>query len=170
MPILVSDMSVIVDLDRGDLLEAAFGIGEVLATPDYLFARELDQDFGARLRACGLRIEPLEGNEVATAALAQRADSRLSIADAFAFALARGRGWPLLTGNAPLRALAAREGLQILETLWVVDRVEAAGLKDCRALLACLARAMAHPRCRLPKAEVDARLRRYARNLEPPHD
>lgn len=170
MAVLVSDTSVIVDLDRGDLLEAAFGFGEILAAPDYLFSRELDVEFGDRLRTFGLQIESLEGVEVARAALAQRANPRLSIADAFAFALAHGRGWSLLTGDAQLRGLAESEGVDVHGMLWVVDRIEAAGIRDCDTLHACLSKAMAHPRCRLPKGEVDRRLRRYAQMTEASRD
>ena len=61
MAFLVSDTSVIIDLDRGDLLEHAFKIGGEFAVPDVLFEREFDEDFGARLCGLGLKVEELSG-------------------------------------------------------------------------------------------------------------
>jgi predicted nucleic acid-binding protein len=162
MAFLVSDTSVIIDLDRGDLLDRAFEIGEELVVPDLLFARELDLDFGDRLRALGLRVEELEGHEVARAAQLTRVERRLSIADSFAFALAHGRQWTLLTGDSVLRAVAEAEGVAVHGVLWVIDRIEAAAVCDYPTLHACLSKTVAHPRCRLPRREVEVRLRRYA--------
>lgn len=41
MPVLVSDTSVIIDLDRGALIEDLFRLPYEFAVPDLLFAREL---------------------------------------------------------------------------------------------------------------------------------
>jgi predicted nucleic acid-binding protein len=161
MAFLVSDTSVIIDLDRGDLLEYAFKIGEEFAVPDVLFERELDDDFGARLRDLGLKVEELNGAEVGRATILQRAEKRLSIADSFAFALAHSRDWTLLTGDAVLRGVAQAEGVVVHGVLWVVDRIEAAEICDHPTLHTCLSKIVAHPRCRLPKKEVDTRLKKY---------
>jgi predicted nucleic acid-binding protein len=161
MPFLVSDTSVIIDLDRGDLLDAAFGLQDSLVVPDLLFERELDVEFGERLRALGIVIESLEGGEVRRATQLGRIDRRLSVADTFAFALAQGRQWTLLTGDSVLRAVAEAEGLAVHGVLWIIDRIETAGLCDSVTLHACLSKTAAHPRCRLPRREVDFRLKRY---------
>lgn len=161
MPFLVSDTSVIIDLDRGDLLEAAFAIGDDFVVPDLLFERELDAEFGARLIALGIRVESLDGREVAQATRVVRTEPRLSAADSFAFALAHGRGWTLLTGDGALRALAAGEGVEVHGMLWVLDRIEAVGVCDHATLHNGLSKTVSHPRCRLPKREVEIRLRRY---------
>lgn len=162
MPVLVSDTSVVIDLDRGDLLEAAFAIGDEFVVPDLLFERELDGHLGERLLALGIRIASLDGVEVAHATRVGRVDRRLSVADSFAFALAHGRQWTLLTGDGALRALAAGEGVEVHGMLWLVDRIEAGGICDHPMLHACLTKTAAHPRCRLPRREVEQRLRRYS--------
>lgn len=162
MPFLVSDTSVIIDLERGDLLEPAFVLNDTMVVPDLLFAQELDDDFGQQLVAMGLRVEELDSAEVARATALRRAEARLSIADTFAYALARGRGWVLLTGDAVLRAAAAAEGIEVHGVLWVLDRIEHEGACDTQRLHDGLSRTFAHPRCRLPRREVDIRLRRYA--------
>lgn len=161
MPFLVSDTSVIIDLDRGDLLDPAFALEDSLVVPDLLFERELDQEFGDRLRALGIVIESLAGSEVRHAAQLGRAERRLSVADTFAFALAHGRQWTLLTGDGVLRAIAQAEGVEVHGVLWIIDRIETAGLCDAPTLHACLTKTAAHPRCRLPRREVDMRLKRY---------
>ncbi|MFZ5665768.1 MAG: hypothetical protein ACOY7L_11150 [Pseudomonadota bacterium] len=162
MPFLVSDTSVIIDLDRGDLLEAAFKLDDSLVVPDLLFERELDAEFGQRLRSLGVVIESLEGSEVRRAAQLGRADRRLSVADTFAFALAQGRKWTLLTGDGVLRSVAEAEGVAVHGVLWIIDRIEAADVYDATTLQECLTKTVSPPRCRLPRREVELRLRRYA--------
>lgn len=162
MSFLVSDTSVIIDLDRGDLLEAAFHLEDQFVVPDLLFARELDADFGARLRGLGVVIESLDAGEVRRAAQLARTERRLSVADTFAFALAHGRGWTLLTGDGTLRLVAEAQGIAVHGVLWIIDRIEETGLHDAPTLHACLSKAAAHPRCRLPRREVEVRLRRYS--------
>lgn len=164
MPFLVSDTSVIIDLERGDLLRASFALSDSFVVPDLLFAQELDDEFGRELVAMGLVVEELEGSEVARATALRRMEARLSIADTFAYALAHGRGWFLLTGDRVLREAAEAEGIAVHGVLWLLDRMEAEGVCDHPTLHAGLTKAADHPRCRLPRGEIDARLRRYAGN------
>lgn len=163
MAVLVSDTSIIIDLDRGELLEAAFALDEDFAVPDLLFARELDGDLGARLQELGLIVEQLTPLEVTQATILRRADQRLSLPDTFAFALAQGRTWTLLTGDRGLRAVAEAQGIEVHGTLWILDRLEATGTCDAASLHGGLTKTAAHPRCRLPRGEVDQRLKRYQR-------
>ena len=50
MIILVSDTSVLIDLERGALLESAFSCGLTMVVPDLLYARELAAENGPLLR------------------------------------------------------------------------------------------------------------------------
>lgn len=59
MQVLVSDTSVLVDLERGNLLELAFGLSCAFAVPDLLYRRELRDQNGPALVAMGLRVEEL---------------------------------------------------------------------------------------------------------------
>ena len=59
MTVLVSDTSVIIDLERGDILETVFAMDADFAVPDLLFERELAGPLGDRLVALGLRVEEL---------------------------------------------------------------------------------------------------------------
>ena len=60
MTILVSDTSVLIDLERGELLNHAFACGLTMVVPDLLYARELESDNGPLLRKLGLGIVALD--------------------------------------------------------------------------------------------------------------
>lgn len=53
MIILVSDTSVLIDLEREGLLEAAFSCGLTMVVPDLLYERELEAENGPYLRKLG---------------------------------------------------------------------------------------------------------------------
>ena len=161
MPVLVSDTSVVLDLERGGLLEHVFGLPHEFAVPDLLYERELAGDLGDRLLALGLRIESLTGAEVAAAAGVARAERALSGPDTFAFALAQSRAWILLTGDGALRRLSEGQGIKTHGVLWVLDQLEEAAALPLPELGAGLSAMSGHPRCRLPRPEVARRLARY---------
>lgn len=161
MAVLVSDTSVIIDLERGDILETVFALDAVFAVPDLLFHRELAGPLGDRLLALGLQVEELQSAELEGATLLSREDRTLSLPDTFAFALARSRQWTLLTGDAGLRRAAEAHQLDVHGTLWILDKLEADGVCAAGVLDAALTKTSNHPRCRLPRAEILKRLARY---------
>lgn len=162
MPIVVSDTSIIIDLERGDLLEACFRLEHEMAVPDLLFKQELAAMNGDNLISLGLRIEELTPAEVEAAQQVRADNPVLSFADAFAYTLARSRGWPLLTGDGALRALCEGTEHPFHEVLWVCDKIFEAEVIEAPVLAQRLEQIAAHPRCRLPRSEVNVRLRRYA--------
>ena len=92
MRVLVSDTSVLIDLERGNLLETTFSLGWEFAVPDLLYKRELQSSSGPRLLRLGLRVKSLDGEGVQRA-LGYRAQvSALSLPDSFALALAKIHG------------------------------------------------------------------------------
>lgn len=64
MDLLVSDTSVLVDLRRGSLLEAAFGLPYRFVVPDLLYERELRDHGGDELIGLGLVVADLTGEQV----------------------------------------------------------------------------------------------------------
>ncbi len=163
MRVLVSDTSVLVDLERGNLLQAAFLLPLEFAVPDVLYHRELKDFGGPHLKDLGLRIEELapEGVELAKSFRDQKPG--LSVPDAFAAALAKTQGWALLAGDGLLRELAAEEAVECRGVLWLMDLMLEMAIVESQALLDGLLRISAHPRCRLPKREIRVRLERYGR-------
>lgn len=161
MPILVSDTSILIDLERADLLEEMFLLPFEFAVPDLLFARELVGELGNRLIQLGLRIEELTPVEVLRATIVNRQHVQLSTPDIFAFAIAESRGWGLLTGDGTLRKLANAEQLEMHGVLWVFDQLADGAHVGVDRLHGGLSTLAAHPRCRLPAKDVQERLVRF---------
>lgn len=161
MKVLVSDTSVLIDLERAGVISATMSLPFEFVVPDALFEQELRPWNGERLVSLGLRIEPLGDREVTYASAARRACPRLSIIDAFALALAELRDWTLLVGDAALREEAKARSLACHGTLWVFDQLEAAQNSSGGMLHEALSKLRDHPRCRIPAGEVRARLSRY---------
>jgi hypothetical protein len=154
MEVLVSDTSVIIDLDRGGLLEHLFGLRYEFCVPDLLFKKELAGDLGDRLRALGLNIVELTSDELTRATALRRQIKVLSTPDTFAFSLAEARRWPLLTGDGALRDLCIEQGIAMHGVLWVISELNRSGVADPAVLHGGLTTIHAHPRCRLPSEHV----------------
>ena len=58
--VVVSDSSVLIDLERGSFFPAAFALRLEFCVPDLLYRRELEPYGGDRLRAMGLRVLELD--------------------------------------------------------------------------------------------------------------
>lgn len=162
MNVLVSDTSVLVDLERGSLLDATFRMPFEFTVPDLLYARELEGYNGDRLLRLGLRVAKLDGDGVMRALEYRRQQPALSLPDCFALALAVNGHWILLTGDAELRRLAGSVHVECHGVLWLMDRMLDTASATARELHDGLEAIIAHPRCRLPNREVRARLERYA--------
>lgn len=163
MRVLVSDTSVLVDLERGNLLQAAFLLPLEFAVPDVLYHRELEDFGGQQLTDLGLRIEELPPEGVLLSMNFRDRKPGLSIPDTFAAALAKTQGWALLAGDGLLRELAAEEALECRGVLWLMDLMLEKAVVEPQVLLEGLSCIAEHPRCRLPKREIRARLEHYGR-------
>lgn len=161
MIVLVSDTSVLIDLERGGLLEAVFSLPYNLAVPDVLYHDEMAGEWGDRLVSLGLRVEELSAAGVSRALGFRSARPVLSVPDSFALALAQEKEWTLLTGDGQLREIAAAEQVECHGVLWLLDRMEEADTPGIHALHDGLSAIASHPRCRLPKREISMRLERY---------
>jgi len=159
--ILVSDTSVLIDLERGGLLESAFSCGLTMVVPDLLYERELAAENGPLLRRLGLGVVALAPEEVAFAQQLRTRRYSLSLADCFALSCARRPDHALVTGDRLLRAEAQVWQCPVCGLLWILDQMEASNKTGVEMLHEGLTRISNHPRCRLPKADVAARLRRW---------
>ena len=165
MHVLVSDTSVLVDLERGSLLEASFRLPFRFVVPDLLYERELKNYGGDELIKLGLVVEELDGDGVSLALAYRQQAPALSLPDCFALALAQTRSWVLLSGDGALRQLAADEAVECHGVLWLLDEMHGADVVNIRQLHDGLTAIAKHPRCRLPKPEIRRRLARYAERL-----
>ena len=162
MPVLVSDTSVLIDLERGRLLEEMFRLPFEFSVPDLLYTRELTGPLGDQLVALGLRVEVLTPAELSRATIVRRQNASLSTPDTFAFAIAESRKWTLLTGDGGLRELALAERIEMHGVLWLFDKLAYGNHVTLGRLHDALSAIFAHPRCRLPAQEVRRRLIRFA--------
>ena len=158
----MSDTSVLIDLDRGSLVEPTFRLPFEFTVPDLLYERELKAHGGPDLIRLGLRVEELDGDEVSIALGYLRRRRSLSLPDSLALALAKTNAWTLLSGDRGLRELAEDEGVACHGVLWLLDRIFEHRVIDRSELYAGLDKIAAHPRCRLPRAEVRKRLLSYS--------
>src|SRR5258708_3018912 len=124
MTIMVSDSSVLIDLERCVLLRACFSLPEVFAVPDLLYKRELRDFNGPELVAMGLQVLARDSPDVALGQSYKSRNRRLSDPDTFALALAKTGSHTLLTGDGDLRAFAHEEKVECHGVLWVFDHVE----------------------------------------------
>ena len=167
MKVMVADTSVLIDLERGGLLEKCFNLPYRFTVPDLLYRNELASrragpGFGEYLVALGLRVEELDGDEVSSAMIYRRKLPTLSLPDSFALALAAIRKWILLTGDGVLRAFATTLSVVCHGVLWILDQLFDAGASSPEDLVSGLRAIRDHPRCRLPQNEVAARIALYS--------
>lgn len=162
MIILVSDTSVLIDLERGGLLESAFSCGLTMLVPDLLYERELAAENGPLLRRLGLGVVALAPDEVALAQQLRTQQPGLSLPDCFALSCALRPEHALVTGDKLLRSAAQARHCPVYGLLWLLDRMEEPGRVGVALLREGLARISIHPRCRLPQNEVHVRLRRWS--------
>lgn len=162
MSVLVSNTSILIDLERGRLLEEMFRLPFKFAVPDLLYARELASPFGDQLVALGLRVEVLTPAELVRATTVRRRRANLSTPDTFAFAIAESRQWTLLTSDGGLRELALAEHVEMHGLLWLFDQLADGDHVAYDRLHNGLSVIFARPRCGLPGQEVRQRLARFA--------
>ena len=161
MIVLVSDTSVLIDLERGGLLEAAFACGHQMVVPDLLYDQELAPENGPLLKKMGLIVVELTSEELEFAQAVQIANTLLSFPDCSTLSCARRPEHLLVTGDKALRAEAQGKNVDCRGLLWLLDQMEATGVIAAVSLAEGLQKIIAHPRCRLPKHEVNERLTKW---------
>ena len=161
--LLISDTSVLIDLERGNLLQATFKLPTPLAVPDVLYDRELRETNGPLLLTLGLQVLTLNDAGVGLAQTYMRRDRRLSVPDAFAVALAKAGNHVLVCGDQALRTLAESESVECHGLLWVLDQMVAADLVPIRLVRTGLETIANHPRCRLSRELVARHMAKLSR-------
>ena len=161
MILLVSDTSVLIDLERGDLLPLAFATGIPMLVPDLLYANELESYNGNYYRSLGLQVVSLQPDEVSFAQSVKNERKPLSLPDCFALSCARRQDHVLLTGDGALRIAAKDYGVVMYGLLWLLDGLAESGVATYSALHEGPTKISQGPRCRLPKAEIQKRLKAW---------
>jgi len=157
MDVLVSDTSVVIDLERAGLIERIFELPYRFVVPDALYEKEIKDYGGERLLAPGLQVRSLTGEQLSEAQRLRTLERRISIHDSYALSLAKAEAAILLAGDAAMRRLAEAEEVRCHGVLWVFDRLEEHQVVGATALHSGLSRVVAHPRCWLPRDAVNLR-------------
>ena len=84
MDVLVSDTSVIIDLERAEIIEHVFALPYRFIVPDALYEQELKGYGGERLIAKGLQVRALTGAQMQEAQRLRTLERRISIHDSYA--------------------------------------------------------------------------------------
>ena len=164
MAILVSDTSVLIDLERGELLELAFSCGHTMVVPDLLYENELQSDIGPQLIDLGLQVIQLGPDEVALAQNIKSGRPQLSFADCFGLACATRQNHALLAGDGNLRKEAAARNVSVFGIFWLLEEIEKASGQVVTSLLhAGLTKISGDARCRLPKEKTKSLLEKWGK-------
>ena len=132
------------------------------AVPDLLYRRELAEYGGPDLaKARSSRSKNSRSQNWPVVQGLRGTHPKLSLPDAYAYSLASARQWTLLSGDGELRALAQAQQVTCFGVLWLCDQLFDGKVMDAATLAAGLEAIGAHPRCRLPRAEITVRLERY---------
>lgn len=161
MIILVSDTSILIDLERGELLETVFSAGLTLVVPDLLYERELKDDLGPYLRQLGLGVVSLTPDEMSLAQQVKNDRPGLSLPDCFALSCASRPDHVLVTGDGLLRKEATARLGGVFGVLWLLDEIFSKGKASPTLLVEGLTKISQHPRTRLPSDEVRKRLKSW---------
>ncbi len=125
-------------------------------------APDLSEHEWQALDDAGMITYDLTPEEVAQALLLKVCHPGLSANDCCCLVTARAYSGILLTGDALLRRVAIADGLQVHGVLWVVDELEAAGIRPQRLLVRALKDCQADDSVYLPASEIAVRLNRLS--------
>lgn len=114
---LVSDTSILIDLERGGILEPVFTCCLQLIVSDLLYERELESENGLYLKSLGLGIVVLTSDELAVAQTIRNKRKTLSLPDCFALSCAMRPRHALITGDKALRNEGKSRGATVFGLL-----------------------------------------------------
>lgn len=122
MLLIISDASVLIDVECGELTNAMFSLPWQFAVPDILFVEELAERH-AHLSRFGLISKTMSGDLVAEAYGLHQKYLKPSVNDMLALTLAKHEGCQLLTGDKALREAAKELNVEVHGTIWLVEQM-----------------------------------------------
>jgi predicted nucleic acid-binding protein len=158
-----SDTNIWIDFANIDAVELPFGLDCVYLMYELSFEKEVKRPEWLKhsLMSLGIQLVDIDIDEYSLADGYGEKYRQLSVHDRIALAIAKHRNLVLMTGDGNLRKAAIREGVRILGTIGVLDRAIAEGLIDSSRYVELLKRLRDFPQSRLPKDEIDLRIRMF---------
>lgn len=159
--LLISDANIIIDIVAGELVEAMFSLEYEFATPDILYAEELEAQHSEIIEA-GLKVLELSPESITRAGAYFQGNSisRVSANDCLALSLAKQEQCTLLTGDSKLKQLAIIEGVTVRGTLWLVKSIFNHGLVTAGEIEVAYQK-MLDDGSRLPANEIQKQLNTF---------
>lgn len=133
-----------------------------MVVPDRLYEKELEGYNGSYLRTLGLGVVALTPEELSLAQEIKTKRTGLSLPDCFALSCATRPDHVLVTGDKILRIEAQARIGKVYGLLGLLDQMAASGKVSMTHLHEGLTRISGHPRCRLPRNEINFRLSKWA--------
>jgi hypothetical protein len=159
--LVLPDISVLMDLERGGLLELSFCCNLPLVVPDLLYDRELERENGPYLRSLGLGIVTLASKEMSIAQQVYREAQALTLPACFAISYAGRPGHALLCGEQVAKNEAASRDCQVFGLLWLLDQMAVSKSVPKTSLSEGLNRISSKSRTLLARDEVALRLKAW---------
>lgn len=122
MLIIISDASVLIDIEQGELTNAMFELPWQFIVPDILFAEELKQQHSCLIQF-GLISKVMDSHLISEAYKLRQNYKQTSMNDLLALVLAKHEKSRLLTGDKALRQLAVKLNVEVHGTLWLVNQM-----------------------------------------------
>lgn len=162
MEYISSDTNVWLDFATIDKLEIPFKLPYTYIMNEDAIADELLSPKGLRenLLRLGLQAVELSEEEFYLAIEYSAKYQKLSLYDRVALAIAKVRGITLMTGDGPLRKAAEQEGVAVIGTIGVLDRLYQGEYIGKAEYLNCLKSLIEHngKKVRLPAEELQKRV------------
>jgi predicted nucleic acid-binding protein len=122
MLLIISDASVLIDVEDGELTSAMFSLPWQFAVPDILFSEELAEKHGHLLKF-GLISKMMSGELISESYVLRQQYLRTSVNDLLALTLAKHENCQLLTGDKELRNVAKELSVEVHGTIWLVQQM-----------------------------------------------
>lgn len=122
MFLVISDASVLIDIECGKLTSAMFSLPWKFAVPDVLYEEELFKRH-SKLLKFGLIKKTMDSELVKEAYDLRNKYLRPSVNDMLALTLAKYENCKLLTGDKALRKAAEELNVEVHGTLWLVNEM-----------------------------------------------
>jgi len=120
--LIISDTSVLIDVECSGLTKAMFSLPWQFGVPDILFVKELSTKH-AHLLDFGLISITMNGNQISEVYNLRQKYIKTSVNDLLALILAKHADCPLLTGDKALKGVAEQLNVQVHGTIWLVQQM-----------------------------------------------
>ena len=124
--VLFADTNILLDLNKIHLLKEFFSLSNSICIEESIFYDELLEPKGIQeeLLDCGLLCVSMNNEEFLLARKVYEEKPKLSFYDCVAFAIAKTRGWELMTGDKRLRRYAELHQVKVHGLLWAISECE----------------------------------------------